>query len=145
MPLIILATLFVVLFVLIVFALEESPFRDQKYLLGGTAALLCVLSMAAYAQPVFPIFTSIHVVLLPWAALGISMLFVVALMLFLKFRGWIGRRIGDNARYLLKPRFLIQGDGQKHQRHPRKPRNEKIRRSQEKHKRARHREATDSV
>ena len=76
----ILVLLFFVLWPCISFAIEQTGLRNVNRVLAPAATILCILSMMGNFRTVQPE-SLIETVLIPWAALGYSILFVILLWL----------------------------------------------------------------
>ena len=95
--LLILVVLFVVLWPCIWFAIEQTGLRHVNQILAPAATILCILSMTGSIHPVRTE-SLIETVLIPWAALGYSMVFVLLLCLLRFLSRNVLRYLDDGSR-----------------------------------------------
>ena len=89
--------LFIVLCPCIWFAIEQTELRNANRILTPAAALLCVLAMLGSFRSADE-GAIVDVVLIPWATLGWSLLFVIILWLFSRLGERICRTTQDRFR-----------------------------------------------
>lgn len=82
--------LFFVLWPCIYFAIEQTGLRNVNRVLAPAATILCILSMMGNFRTVQPE-SLIETILIPWAALGYSILFVLLLCLLRFLHGKVLR------------------------------------------------------
>jgi len=91
---IVLISIFVLVYVCIVFALDHTGFREMRFVLALPVSVLCVLSLTrggGHSQDV----SMIDTVLIPYAALACSMVFVVVLLLLSRIHFWAQKYVGS--------------------------------------------------
>ena len=90
----VLSSVFVIVFVCTVFALQQSPLRKMKTVLAFPVSMLSVLSLMRGATIVQENLV-VDTVLIPYAALACALLFVLLLWLLSQVHLWIRKGLRD--------------------------------------------------